>query len=97
MGRGLNLSLQAICICFPFQTAQEVDFQLDGRDEELGICFESGFLAISSYGLRRHLSSGRGRLDIAGVVSTGRDSRTANPDTFHITDNKSCCTMTLFQ
>ncbi len=43
IGGGLSLSLQAICICFPFQTAQEVYFQLDGSDEVLGVYFEDGF------------------------------------------------------
>ncbi len=59
LGGGLNLSLQAICFCFPFQTAQEVYFQLDRSDVVLGIYFQDGFLAITSYGVRRHLSSGR--------------------------------------
>lgn len=51
IGRGLNLSLQAICICFPFQTAQEGYFQLERSDEVLWIYFEDGFWAISSYDL----------------------------------------------
>jgi hypothetical protein len=44
IGGRLNLSLQAICTCFPFQTAQEVYFQIDGSDEVLGLCFQDGFL-----------------------------------------------------
>jgi hypothetical protein len=59
MGGGLNLSLQAICICFPSLTAQEVYFQLNGSDEVSGIYFEGDFWRYSSYGLRRHLSSSR--------------------------------------
>jgi hypothetical protein len=79
--------LQAICICFPFQTAQEVYFQLDGSDEVLGIYFEDGFLAISSYGLRLHLSSGRGRLDIAGVGEHGVVQQTLTHSTLPIANH----------
>jgi hypothetical protein len=85
IGQGLNLSLQAICICFPFQTAQEVYFQIDGSDEVLGLCFEDGLLRFLV--IRRHLSSGRGRLDIAGVGEHGVVQQTLTHSTLPIANH----------